>query len=69
MLITGILFCIIALCVSLWLGNLLSLKAYEKLQIAAPEWALTARILIFISTVLLIPGLILLMIITAAFIM
>lgn len=68
MLQTGIVICLIALCFSVWLGNLLSRRAYEKLQITAPQWALSARILIFASTVLLIPALILLMIITVTFI-
>lgn len=68
MLLTGIVFYLILLCVSLWPANLLSRRAYEKLQITAPQWALFARILIFVSIALLIPALILLMIITVTFI-
>jgi hypothetical protein len=67
MLFIGMNLCFVALCVSLWLGNRLSFRAYKKLQVTDPEWALFARIAIFLGIVLLVPGLMLLLIITLGF--
>lgn len=68
MLFIGMNLCFVALCLSLWLGNLISARTYKKLKTTAPEWALTARIGIFLGIVILIPGLMLLMIITLGYI-